>query len=200
MATPAIEALAPHVSASRRARLATLSLAALGRRLRGHRHQPSLRVEGSFRRRAPSGADRPAEHPRHPFARVLVADDRRVDQVHRLHHARRQQGRGRHHGADGAGAARGQEQRPCAGADAVGPVRRRALLRRRHDHPGHLGALGGRGPRSRDAGIQALRDPDHAPRADRAVRVPEARHRAAWARCSARSCWCGSSPSPRSAC
>ena len=83
-----------------------------GRRLRRHRHQPAVRAEGSLRRHAPPGADQRAERPRHPVARLLVADDRRVDQVRRVHPAREQQGRRRHHGADGPGAA----QREGSGA------------------------------------------------------------------------------------
>ena len=100
-------------------RLAVLDAVGAGRRVRRHRHQPALRAEGGLRRRAPSGADQRAQHPRDPLARVLVADDRRVDQVRRVHHARRQQGRRRHHGADGAGAARSEGPRAGAGPDAA---------------------------------------------------------------------------------
>jgi HD-like signal output (HDOD) protein len=47
------------------------------------------------------------ERARHPVADPVVADRHRLDQVRRLHHARRQPRRGRHHGADRAGPAFG---------------------------------------------------------------------------------------------
>ncbi len=148
-----------------------------GRRLRRHRDEPAVRAEGGLRRHAPSRAGRRRQRPRHPVAGVLVAGDHRLDQVHRLHHARRQQGRGRNHGADGARALLGEEPAARARADADGALRSGALLRRRDDHAGHLGPVGGRGARSRDARVQAVRDSAHAGRAGRAVRGPETRHR-----------------------
>ena len=61
------------------------------------------------------------------------------------------------------------------------------------DHARDLGALRRRGPRGRHAGVQAVRHSDHARRVAAAVRRPEARHREASARCSARSWSSGSS-------
>ena len=79
------------------------------------------------------------------------------------------------------------EKDPVARAvpDADGAVRRGALLRRRPDHAGDLGALRRRGPRGRHARVQALRHPDHADRPGRAVRRSRSAARAASARCSA---------------
>ena len=70
-----------------------------------------------------------------------------------LRHARRQPRRGRHPRAARAAAARGAPSGRARGAllIALGPVRRGAALRRRHDHAGDLGARRGRGPRGRDA-------------------------------------------------
>jgi KUP system potassium uptake protein len=52
-------------------------------------------------------------------------------------------GRGRHHGADGAvGCDEGNYRPHAAGGHPARAVRRRAVLRRRRDHAGHLGALG----------------------------------------------------------
>ena len=56
-------------------------------------------------------------------------------------------------------------------------LRRRAALRRRHDHAGHLGAVRRRGPRGRDARLRPLGRPDRAGDPDRAVRDPATRHR-----------------------
>ena len=150
------------------------------RRLRRHRHEPAVRTQGSVRKRPPSGADRRAQHPRHPFPGVLGARVNRVDQVHRLHHAREQQGRRRHHGADGAGAARGEGPCARAGPDAAGIVRRGAVLRRQADHAGDFGALRRRGARSRDAGVQAVRHTNHADRRARTVFRSEARYGERW--------------------
>ena len=50
------------------------------------------------------------------------------------------------------------------------------FLRRRHDHAGDLGAVGGRGSRGRHTRVQAVRHSDHAGRDPAAVRLPEARH------------------------
>ena len=53
---------------------------------------------------------------------------------------------------------------------------RGALLRRQRDHAGHLGAERGRRAGGRRAVAQALRDPDHAGRADHPVPDAKARH------------------------
>ena len=95
-------------------------------------------------------------------------------------HARRQRGRGRHHGPDRADPRDGALQRRVAQVAlvALGHLRRLAVLRRRHDHAGDLGAVGGRGPRGRRArACSRLRRADHARDPDRAVRDPALRHR-----------------------
>ena len=56
------------------------------------------------------------------------------------------------------GGARGAAPR---GAGRAGHLRRRAVLRRQHDHPGDLGAVGGRGPQGHRAGVWRLDRPDH---------------------------------------
>ena len=53
-----------------------------------------------------------------------------------------------------ARSARGRAPHPAA--PRSGDCRGRALLRRRRDHAGHLGALGRRGAQARDAGLGAL--------------------------------------------
>ena len=127
-------------------------------RLRGHRHEPALHRAGhlhaSPRRRPPDRGRRL----RHRLADLLGADDRRLDQVRGLHHARPQPRRRRDHGADGAGpapqgAARGR-------ARDARDLRRRAVLRRRHDHAGDLGDVRGRGPERGDAEPRASRRAD----------------------------------------
>ena len=116
---------------------------------------------------------------------ALGADPDRHGQVRRLPDAGRQQGRGRHAGADGAGAARRRPARSGCGLRA-GRGRRGAVLRRRHHHPGHLGAVGGRGP-ARRAGRRRTRSasyvlPIAAGHPDRAVHGAGARARPAWPR------------------
>jgi hypothetical protein len=46
-----------------------------------------------------------------------------------------------------------QDRRTVMALAALGLYRRRAVLRRQHDHPGDLGAVGGRGPQGRRAGL-----------------------------------------------
>ncbi|PRD35439.1 UNVERIFIED_CONTAM: hypothetical protein NCL1_11590 [Trichonephila clavipes] len=146
-----------------------------GRGLRRHRHQPALRAQGLL----PDGPPgyRPRQCGGHPVADLLVADADHLAQVHRLHHACRQQRRRRHHGAAGAGAARAVPPRlaaPCGGGHR--PVRRRAVLRRRHDHPGHLRAVGGGRPADRGAAAAELRHSHHHRDPGRAVHDPAPRH------------------------
>ena len=106
---------------------------------------------------------------------VLVVTVKYLD----LHPAGRQPGRGRRHRADGPGhAARAAPGRTPAHADPAGPLRRLAALRRRHDHPGHLGAERRRGARRRDARARSLRRADHDRHPDRALPLPAPRHRA----------------------
>ena len=59
---------------------------------------------------------------------------------------------------------------------AARPVRRRAVLRRRRDHAGDLGALGGRGAGAGHAGFQALHPADHAGILVGLFLVPAQRH------------------------
>ncbi len=105
---------------------------------------------------------------------LLGADGRRVDQVRGLHHARAQPRRRRHHGADGAAPA--QPSDPSRAAGDARDLRRGAVLRRRHHHPGDLGPRfdpGGAGRHSSAGapGCSAVgRDPDRAVRAP-AVRI-----------------------------
>jgi hypothetical protein len=126
------------------------------RRLWRHRHQPAVCLKEVF-----GGAHHPV--PITPdnvlgilslifWSLIVVVSLKYVT----LHPARRQQGRGRHHGADGAGpAADGDRLRPRAGGHPARPVRRRAVLRRRRDHAGDFGALGGRGPGGGDPGCSS---------------------------------------------
>jgi len=154
--------------------------AGLGRRgcgLRRHRHQPAVHAQGGIRSAWRAGLAR--QRARRPEPGVLVADHRGVGEISAVHHARRQQGRGRHHGAYGAGPA--LHPRPPAaalGRGAAGAVRRRAVLRRRRDHAGDLGAVGGGGPEGRHAGAGALRGADHRGRDPGPGLVAAARHRA----------------------
>ena len=101
---------------------------------------------------------------------------------------------------DGAGPPHAPAAQPQRlGADDARHVRGSAVLRRRHDHAGHLGAVGGRRPGGRNAAAAALRDPDHAGRDHRAVPVPADWAPATSARSSGRSWWCGSRSSRCSA-
>ena len=83
-------------------------------------------------------------------------------------------------------------------ADA-GTRRRRAVLRRRRDHAGDLGPFRRRGARGRHAGVQAVRDSDHArhSRGTCSRSRNTGRRSSAWP--SARSWRCGSCCSPCSA-
>ena len=96
-----------------------------------------------------------------------------------VHHARRQQGRGRHPRADGAGArAASTDPRARAGADAAGALRRGAVLRRRHRSRRRSRCCRrSRASRSRRRRSSRIVMPITLRRARRAVRRPEARHR-----------------------
>ena len=148
------------------------------RRLWRYRHQPALRVPRSDRRRDRRRRGRRASAVLGVLSLILwalivivtlkyVADPA----------ARRQQRRGRHARADGAGAARARHEHAdrCV---LLGIDRRRAVLRRRHHHAGDLGAVGGRRPQGRDAGLRALRRAADRRDPGRAVRRAVARHRA----------------------
>ena len=108
-------------------------------------------------------------------ADLLGADHRGLDQVRRLHHARPQPRRRRDHGAERADPA--PQGAPRGGAGDARDLRRRAVLRRRDDHAGDLGHLGGRGPQGRDAEPRAPRRPDLARDPGRPVRGAAVRHR-----------------------
>src|SRR5450830_1414967 len=73
-----------------------------GDRLRRHRDQPPVHAENHLRSRAWPGADA-SEPAGHYFPDLLGPDDDRLAQVRDPGAARGQPGRGRHHGADGAG-------------------------------------------------------------------------------------------------
>ena len=86
------------------------------RRLRRHRHEPALRDEGGLRRAARA---RPADETSVYGVLSLIVWALTIivtRQVRRLHHARRQRRRGRHHGADRArpADAHGQPRRPSS--------------------------------------------------------------------------------------
>ena len=70
-----------------------------------------------------------------------------TDHLRPARHARGQRRRGRDHGAHHADPAEGTPRRPArrSSRSRARRVRGVALLRRQHDHPGDLGALGGRG-------------------------------------------------------
>ena len=119
-------------------------------------------------------------HAHHRIGRALadpvVAFHRRHRQIRPAAVARRQQRRGRHALADGAGATGVGPAKPAA----AGARRRRRLdvHRRFHDHAGDFGVVGGRRSQARHAGARTLRGAadDHHP--GRAVLGTEQRHRA----------------------
>ena len=63
------------------------------------------------------------------------------------------------------------------GAGRAGPLRRRAVLRRQHDHARDLGAVRGRGPQGHRARLRRFDRADHRGDHRGAVRRPAARHR-----------------------
>ncbi len=119
------------------------------RRLRRHRHQPTLRIARVL-----------PWHPRHrsdarerawgPVLDLLGTHVAHLDQVPDLRDAGRQQGRGRHPGTDGAGFSAPGGTAPKPGqAYRARPVRRGSSVRRRHDYPGHFSAERCRGSHGR---------------------------------------------------
>ena len=94
-----------------------------------------------------------------------------------LDHACRQSGRGRDPGLAGAGA--GGDQNPARPDHPrpAGDRRRRAVLRRQHDHPGDLGAERDRRDRRRHAQVEQLRAAADGRGAGGAVSGAKARHR-----------------------
>ena len=148
------------------------------RRFRRHRNRPTVCAADRLSCRSWRRSDVAVGGLRGDLARLLGGDDHRFDQVRDLHHARRQRWRGRHHGAhrldpaSRAGKPFGQDR-----ARGAGDLRGGAVLRRRHDHARHLGALGRRGSSSRRA-VSRLADlADRLGHLDRAVCHPALRHR-----------------------
>ena len=98
-------------------------------------------------------------------------------QIRPRHHARRQSRRGRPACTHRTGVA---HDTPRAAAIPVdhgdGPGRRRAVLRRRRDHPGNFGAQRGRGTEDSNPVLRALCDPDLARSPGRPVPGAAARH------------------------
>ena len=124
-------------------------------RLRGHRHQPAVHRAGHLQLVQGHGAHHAGDRVRDRVVDLLGADGRRVDQIRGLHHARAQPRRRRDHGADRPAAA--QQGRPRSAARDARDLRRRAVLRRRHDHPRDLGARRDPGSSGRHAGAGAPR-------------------------------------------
>ena len=112
------------------------------RGVRRYRHQPALRVPRSAgpgrRRRAGRRRD-----PRRAQPRLVDAVPRRHGQIRAVPDAREQSRRGRRAGAGGAGAARARLA--VAHRDRARRGGRGVVLRRRDDHAGAVGAVGGRG-------------------------------------------------------
>ena len=145
-------------------------------RLRRHRHQPALcraRVGDRGGRRECAGER--AGGARHLVADHLGAASGGHRQIRADPAARRQQGGGRHAGADGARLARALRQDRRRGA--ARHHQRRAVLRRRHHHAGAVGVVGDRGPEGDDARLQRLRGADHGGDPGGAVHGAVARHR-----------------------
>ena len=127
--------------------MAALTLGALGVVFGDIGTSPLYALQTVFSARRPGGAADRRRRLRRDLARLLVDHDDRLDQVRDLHHARRQRRRGRHHGADRAG----RSGRRC-GADgrrsllvALGIFGAALFYGDGDDHPGDLGAVGGRG-------------------------------------------------------
>ena len=190
----------PHRAAARRRRLRLRRRAArrdgarrARRRLRRHRHEPALRAARVLlRRRTASRRRRPtcSASSRSIFwSLILVVSVKYLTFVMRADN-------------DGEGGILAlmalalrvdAARRPHALAHRARALRRRAPLRRRHDHAGDLGAQRGRGPRGRDARASSLRRAADDRDPHRAVPRPAPRHRRRSARSSARSCSSGSS-------
>ncbi len=119
-------------------------------RVRGHRHQPAVHRAGHLQLVQGHRAHHSGDRVRDRVVDLLGADGGRIDQVRRLHHARPQPRRRWNHGADRLAAA--QQGRPRSAAGDARDLRRGAVLRRRHDHPGDLGARRDPGSAGRHAG------------------------------------------------
>ena len=147
-----------------------------GRGVRRYRHLAALR----------HGPERPGRRRQHAAAlcrlrravpHLLGADRGGLDQICRLHHARRQSWRGRRDGAGGAGTPiprqpQGQDRhRHCRLA------RTGAVLWRRHAHARHLRAVGAGRHQCRQQQFRAFCRAFDPGDSDRAVPDPEPRHR-----------------------
>ena len=138
--------------------VAVLALAALGVVYGDIGTSPLYAIKECFAHDYGLAADA-RERARRPVAGVLVADPGDRRQVPDLHHAGRQPRRGRHLRAAGAPASRPSSR--TSRLIVARPLRRRAALRRRHDHAGDLGAERGRGPGGRRAAARAVGRADH---------------------------------------
>ena len=118
------------------------------------------------------------QHLRRRVTALLVGDDHRHADLRHPGDARRQRRRGRHHGAHHAAAAfwraRGTSDPRRAGR--AGYLRCRAVLRRQHDHPRDVDAVGGRGPQGRRTISRGVGRPDHRGDQFGAVRGSALRH------------------------
>ena len=140
-----------------------------------HRNIAAVCVQGGVRQRPRGGHAR--QHPRHPVAVLLDADNRRLDQVRRPDHARGQPWRRGPDGTARAGVSLGPRSASgSARADGLRYFRARPVFRRRGDHARHLGAFSRGRLGDRDAGGKALCASNLLCRADRAVPGAEAWH------------------------
>ena len=126
-------------------------------RVRRHRDQPDLHHPDRLQPQRPAPrADQHGQCVRHRVVDFLVGDDHRHADLRDPGDARRQRRRGRHHGAHHAAEALGRRRGASShrhGVDRAGPLRRRTVLRRQHDHPRDLGAVRGRGHQGHPAGV-----------------------------------------------
>ena len=156
-----------------------------GCRVRRHRDQPDLHHPDCLQPQRPAPrADQRGQRVRRRVIDFLVGDDHRHADLRHPGDARRQRRRGRHHGAHHAAAALGRRRAPAShrhGVDHAGPLRRRAVLRRQHDHPRDLGAVRGRGHQGHPAGVGKLDRADHGGDHRCAVRRAAPRHGRRWA-------------------
>ena len=127
--------------------------------------------------RRPCPDAQPGERPRHPVAHLLVAADRHLGQVSAVRDARGQPRRGRNPRPDLA-----HPPEIARSEKRLLPRRARdfwrgAPLRRRHDHPGDLGALGRRRAQGRHPGLRRLGGADHDRYSGRPLSDPAPRNR-----------------------
>ena len=111
-----------------------------GCRVRRHWDQPDHHPDGRQPQRPAPRADQYGQRIRRRVIDLLVGDDHRHPDLRHAADARRQRRRGQHHGAHHAAAAvrRGAWSSHRHDAGRAGPLRRRTVLRREHDHPRDL--------------------------------------------------------------